>query len=140
MRSWSTAVDGDVHDPRSCARVARRIIRSGPKEAPSLCFTLDIYHPAESSAAGSFLATVGRRRRAGRQVTEADRWMTETAARPGEVMIPRLRWARRPEPSQADDWPHVRATHLGLAFDLFEARLETRSIVQLGKAGRDHQT
>lgn len=104
------------------------------EEAPSLCFTLDLYHPAESGAAGSFLATVGSRRRAGGQVTEADRWMTETAARPGEVMIPRLRWARRPEPLRTDDWSHVRAAHLGLAFDLFEARLETRPIAQLGEA------
>jgi hypothetical protein len=103
--------------------------------ASPLCFTLDLYHPAGSSASGSFLAAVGRRRRAGGQVLEAaDRWMTETAARPGEVMVPRLRWAKRPEPASEHDWSSVRATHLGFAFDLFEAHLEIRPLAALGDA------
>ena len=108
---------------------------SEDEEASALCFTLDLYHPAGSSASGSFLAAVGRRRRAGGQVLEAaDRWMTETAARPGEVMVPRLRWGKRPEPENENDWSSVRATHLGLAFDLFEARLEIRPLAALGDA------
>jgi hypothetical protein len=108
---------------------------SEDEEASPLCFTLDLYHPAGSSGSGSFLAAIGRRRRAGGQVLEAaDRWMTETATRPGEVMVPRLRWGKRFEPASEDDWSSVRATHLGLAFDLFEARLETRPLAALGEA------
>jgi hypothetical protein len=103
------------------------------EESP-LCFTLDIYHPEGSNNSGSFLTSMGRRRRAGGQVLDAgDRWMTETAARVGEVMVPRLRWAKRPEPLHDGDWSGVRATHLGLAFDLFDARLETRPANALGE-------
>lgn len=109
---------------------------SSEDEATSpLCFTLDLYHPADSTTSGQFLAAVGRRRRSGGQVLEAaDRWMTETAPRPGDVMVPRLRWSRRPEPASDADWTYVRATHLGLAFDLFNARLETRPTSELTDA------
>ena len=81
-------------------RCAADEIPSGEDEderEPNLCFTLDLYHPpASSSASGGFLLDVGRRRRSGGGVLDArDRWMTETARRPGEIIIPRLRWARR---------------------------------------------
>lgn len=102
-----------------------------------LCFTLDLYHPASSSASGRFLSAVGQRRRSGGGVLESsDRWMTETAVRPGAVLLPRLRWAKRPEPAsgKAEDWAAVRASHLGMIFDIFEAKLETRPLSTLGKA------
>ena len=88
----------------------------------NLCFTLDLFHPVGSSAAsGGFLSDVGRRRRSGGGVLEArDRWMTEAANRPGEMIIPRLRWARRNEASEP------RPAHISFAFDIFEARLEAR--------------
>ena len=61
--------------------------------------------------------------------------MTETAPRPGGVSLPRLRWARRPEPYLDDraSWSGVRAAHVGLIFDVFEARLEIRPLAELGE-------
>jgi hypothetical protein len=90
---------------------------------PNLCFTLDLFHPAASSAnSGGFLSDVSRRRRSGGGMLEArDRWMSETAGRPGEIMIPRLRWARRNEEAKPNP------AHLSFAFDIFEARLEARA-------------
>ena len=119
----------------------------GTKE---LCFTLDLFHPSAtprsdepvarmldaSTASGRFLANVGRRRRSGGGLLEIeDRWMTETAPRPGGVSLPRLRWARRPEPYLDDraSWSGVRAAHVGLIFDVFEARLEICPLAELGE-------
>jgi DNA phosphorothioation-dependent restriction protein DptH len=95
-----------------------------------LCFNLDLFHStAASSTSGAFLSNVGRRRRSGGGVLDAnDRWMTETARRPGEIIVPRLRWARRNEESESTP------AHVSLAFDVFEARLEPRSAASLGDA------
>ena len=96
-------------------------------ESP-LCFTLDLFHASRSSGAGQFLSTVGQRRRAGGQVLDSrDRWLAETATRPGEVLVPRLRWAKQEEPAIEDTaaWNQMRAAHVSLAFDLFETSLET---------------
>jgi DNA phosphorothioation-dependent restriction protein DptH len=100
----------------------------------ALCFTLDLFHaPNASSNSGGFLSNVGRRRRSGGGVLDAnDRWMTETARRPGEIIVPRLRWARRNEDSESTP------AHVSLAFDVFEARLEPRSNAQLGDARPIH--
>ena len=110
---------------------------------PNLCFTLDLYHPREStSTSGGFLTDVGRRRRSGGVILDArDRWMTETAGRPGEIIIPRLRWARREEPQEdndepGDEQPRPRPAHLSLAFDMFEARLEARPSDSLATEAR----
>lgn len=110
---------------------------------PNLCFTLDLYHPSDStSASGGFLTDVGRRRRSGGVVLDArDRWMTETAGRPGEIIVPRLRWARREEPRRDQDEPgseqaRPRPAHLSLAFDMFEARLEARPSDDLVREAR----
>ena len=110
---------------RALGGVLRDEIPSGEDEderEPNLCFTLDLYHPpASSSASGGFLLDVGRRRRSGGGVLDArDRWITETARRPGEIIIPRLRWARRDEDAEP------RPAHISLAFDIFQARLEAR--------------
>jgi DNA phosphorothioation-dependent restriction protein DptH len=105
-------------------------------ETSPLCFTLDLFHAEKSTTSGQFLTTVGRRRRAGGQMLEAqDRWMTDTAVRPGEVIVPRLRWAKRQEPAidDASSWARMRASHLSLAFDLFRARLETAPAATLGE-------
>ncbi|WP_212742100.1 ATP-binding protein [Sphingomonas sp. 3F27F9] len=93
-----------------------------------LCFKLDLIHPEEtSSISGKFLNAVGRRRRTGGGIVSAeDRWMTETARRPGEIVAPRLRWAKRSE----SDVP--RTSHLALAFDSFETRLTIRKAEELG--------
>lgn len=93
-----------------------------------LCFTLDLFHAPRSGGAGQFLSAVGQRRRAGGQVLDQrDRWLAETATRPGEVLVPRLRWAKHEEPSVDDDsaWARMRASHVSLAFDLFQTGLGT---------------
>jgi len=96
-------------------------------EAP-LCFTLDLFHAPEADGAGQFLSAVGQRRRAGGQVLDPrDRWLAETASRPGEVLVPRLRWAKHQEPPIEDElaWSRMRASHVSLAFDVFETSLGT---------------
>jgi DNA phosphorothioation-dependent restriction protein DptH len=100
------------------------LVAPGPSP---LCFTLDLFHAPRSTSAGQFLATVGQRRRAGGQVRDVqDRWMAETASRPGKVLVPRLRWGKQPEPAIEDEeaWTLMRAAHLSLAFDLFRTRLD----------------
>lgn len=99
---------------------------------PELCFSLDLYHPRSSTVgSGGFLSDVGRRRRSGGGVLDADdRWMTETAVRPGEIIVPRLRWARRDEGSE------LRPAHISLAFDIFDAKLEARKPNELSSEAR----
>lgn len=99
-------------------------------EAP-LCFTLDLFHAPQAGGAGQFLSAVGQRRRAGGQVLDPrDRWLAETASRPGEVLVPRLRWAKHQEPPIEDEhaWNRMRASHVSLSFDLFETSLGTVSL------------
>jgi hypothetical protein len=120
---------------RAPGAVLRDEIPSGEDDderEPNLCFTLDLYHPAGSSpASGGFLSDVGRRRRSGGGVLDArDRWMTETAGRPGDIIVPRLRWARRDEEAEP------RPAHISLAFDIFEARLEARPIDEFNTEAR----
>lgn len=99
------------------------------EEAKSpLCFTLDLFHAPSSAGAGHFLSAVGQRRRTGGPpLDQRDRWLAETAARPGEVLMPRLRWAKHEEPEidDADVWRRMRASHVSLAFDLFGTGLST---------------
>ncbi|MGY3532178.1 ATP-binding protein [Bradyrhizobium sp. USDA 4452] len=107
--------------------LAARGVDEDDEAASSLCFTLDLFHAANSTSAGQFLASVGRRRRAGGHVLDArDRWLADTAARPGEVLVPRLRWAKQEEPAIDNDaaWNDVRAAHVSLAFDLFRTELD----------------
>lgn len=109
------------------ALAARGLNEDDEAEAP-LCFTLDMFHAPEADGAGQFLSAVGQRRRAGGQVLDPrDRWLAETASRPGEVLLPRLRWAKHPEPAIDDEqtWDRMRASHVSLAFDLFETSLGT---------------
>jgi DNA phosphorothioation-dependent restriction protein DptH len=121
-------------DGATVARALGEVLREAhPSEEDEedltpLCFTLDLHHPSSSGASGRFLADVARRRRSGGGVIEAnDRWMTETASRPGGVMVPRLRWAKREENAEP------RASHISFAFDVFEARLETRPVAPLAE-------
>lgn len=106
---------------------ARGLNEDDEVEAP-LCFNLDLYHAPRADSAGQFLSEVGQRRRAGGQVLDPrDRWLAETASRPGEVLVPRLRWAKHEEPPINDEqtWSNMRASHVSLAFDLFETSLGT---------------
>src|SRR5690606_9616159 len=87
-----------------------------------------MFHAPQADGAGQFLSAVGQRRRAGGQVLDPrDRWLAETASRPGEVLVPRLRWAKHQEPPIDDErtWSRMRASHVSLAFDLFETSLGT---------------
>ncbi|MGJ5043081.1 ATP-binding protein [Bradyrhizobium sp. HKCCYLRH1062] len=107
--------------------LAARGVDEDDEAASSLCFTLDLFHAANPTSAGQFLANVGRRRRAGGHVLDArDRWLADTATRPGEVLVPRLRWAKHEEPAIEDDaaWNAVNAAHVSLAFDLFRTELD----------------
>ena len=122
-------------DGATVARALGETLRALTPEAddeedrePELCFQLDLIHSeANSSVSGKFLSAVGRRRRTGGGVLASqDRWMTETARRPGEIVVPRLRWAKRSE----CDAP--RSSHLALAFDIFETKLATRKVDELG--------
>lgn len=128
-------------DGMTVARALGQVLRSpnvaeGEDELVSpLCFTLDLFHPATFGASGQFLAMAGQRRRSGGGVLDAeDRRMAETAQRPGGVLLPRLRWAKRSEPdgTEPTEWAGVRVNHLALIFDIFEARLETRPMATLG--------
>lgn len=123
--------------PGDGATVARALGRTLRSLAPAtdddedreaeLCYQLDLVHPGSgSSASGKFLSAVGRRRRTGGGILASeDRWMTETCRRPGGIVVPRLRWAKRSE----TDPP--RSSHLALAFDIFETRLTTRKVDEL---------
>jgi DNA phosphorothioation-dependent restriction protein DptH len=107
--------------------VARGLNEDEEASSP-LCFTLNLFHGPNAKGAGQFLSSVGQRRRAGGQVLDPrDRWLSDTAARPGDVLVPRLRWAKNEEPpiDDAAAWSSVGSAHVSLAFDLFETHLAT---------------
>ena len=83
----------------------------------ALAFSLDLYPSEEQRAiAGRFIADAREKRRSGAGVLPAeDRWMLESLSRPGNVNMPRLRWARK-EPKDPDT-----AAHLAIAFDTFDS-------------------
>ena len=127
IQAWRAGDGMTVARALGQALAARGLNDDDEAESP-LCFTLDLFHASRSSGAGQFLSTVGQRRRAGGQVLDSrDRWLAETATRPGEVLVPRLRWAKQEEPAIEDTaaWNKMRAAHVSLAFDLFETSLET---------------
>ncbi len=130
-------------DGQTVARAMGKALRSQADwdeedgETSPLCFTLDLFHAPNSVASGRFLTTIGQRRRVGGQVLDVqDRWMTETAVRPGGVLVPRLRWAKRPEFDFEVEGGRKGsgATHLSLAFDMFSSRLEAVPSASLGDA------
>jgi DNA phosphorothioation-dependent restriction protein DptH len=127
VQAWRAGDGLTVARALGQALAARGLNDDDEADSP-LCFTLDLFHSPQSYCAGNFLSTVGQRRRAGGQVLDPrDRWLADTASRPGGVLVPRLRWARQEEP-QIDDsaaWNRVRASHISLAFDLFETSLAT---------------
>jgi DNA phosphorothioation-dependent restriction protein DptH len=112
-------------DGKTVARALGRVLDSSPEaedaEEKALCFTLDLHHPkATSWGSGRFLNDVGRKRRSGSGVAAEDRWMTETARRDGEIIVPRLRWALK------DETALLRPSHIAVAFDVFAPSLEVR--------------
>ncbi|HMW28566.1 MAG TPA: hypothetical protein PKE44_03240 [Plasticicumulans sp.] len=96
-------------------------------EWEKLAFDLELF-PADGrrAMAGRFLSTTAERRRSGAgAVPEEDRWLLDSAPRPGGVSLPRLAWARR-----ATATPETPA-HLALAFDIFESRIECVPLAQV---------
>ena len=89
-----------------------------PRTSPS--FSLDLYpSPEQRGIAGRFIAEARERRRSGAGILSSeDRWMLESVSLPGDVNIPRLRWARKEL-----DHPKT-ASHLAVAFDTFDSRVE----------------
>ena len=92
----------------------------GDEGERDLCFVLDLFaSEGRDDGAGRFLLDLARRRRSGAGAIDPDdRWMLETVPRPGEISIPRLRWARRGDQTPAAP------SHLAIAFDTFVSQLE----------------
>ena len=88
-------------------------------ELAARIFSLELYpSPEQRAVAGRFIAEAGEKRRRGAGVLSSDdRWMLESVSRPGEINLPRLRWARKE--TEAPDT----AAHLAVAFDTFESRV-----------------
>ncbi|WP_376775587.1 ATP-binding protein [Rhizobium laguerreae] len=140
IQAWRAGDGMTVARALGSALSARGLNGDDEAESP-LCFSLDLFHAPRSSGAGQFLSTVGQRRRAGGQVLDPrDRWLAETASRPGEVLVPRLRWAKQEEPELEDtaSWGKMRAAHISLAFDLFETSLETIPTTMISDARPFH--
>ena len=84
-------------------------------------FVLEFYPSAEQrerGIAGRFINQARERRRSGAGIlSPEDSWMLESVNLPGEVRLPRLRWARKEleQPSQA--------AHLAIAFDTLNSRV-----------------
>ncbi len=84
-------------------------------------FVLEFYPSTEQrerGIAGRFINQAREKRRSGAGVLSArDSWMLESLNLPGEVRLPRLRWARK-EVEQPR-----KAAHLAIAFDTLDSRV-----------------
>ena len=80
-------------------------------------FALELYPSTEQRAiAGRFIAEAQEKRRSRAGVVSSDdMWMLESLSLPGNINLPKLRWARKRE--QTPDT----AAHLAVAFDTFES-------------------
>ena len=82
-------------------------------------FVLEFYpslEQRERGIAGRFISEAREKRRSGAGVVSSDdSWMLESLNLPGEVRLPRLRWARKNK-EQPDT-----AAHLAIAFDTLES-------------------
>lgn len=116
---------------------------AGGELAPPRIFSLELYpSPEQRAVAGRFIAEAGEKRRRGAGVLSSDdRWMLESVSRPGEINLPRLRWARKEtEAPDTAAWQSTTpstasaqarketeapdtAAHLAVAFDTFESRV-----------------
>ena len=88
-------------------------------ETKATAFSLDLYPSAgQRGIAGRFISEAREKRRSGAGVLAGeDRWMLDSLSLPGQINMPRLRWARRERPQ-----PET-AAHLSIAFDMFESRV-----------------
>ncbi|MDE0069127.1 MAG: hypothetical protein OXO48_05395 [Caldilineaceae bacterium] len=84
-------------------------------------FVLEFYpspEQRERGIAGRFISEARERRRSGAGIVSSeDSWMLESLSLPGEVRLPRLRWARKDKED-----PNT-AAHLAIAFDTLDSRV-----------------
>ena len=111
---------------RSLGRVHERYRRASDDEdlnedsqETTSAFVLELYPSREQrGVAGRFIAEAQEKRRSGAGILSAeDYWMLESLNLPGDVSLPRLRWARK------DEQDPKTAAHLAVAFDTFESRV-----------------
>ena len=111
---------------RSLGRVHDRLGQTDDEDAgeeyqSAPCFSLEMY-PSEKQRgiAGRFIIEARERRRSGAGgVSTDDLWMLESLSLSGGVNMPKLRWARKDEPTPKT------AAHIAVAFDTFESRVVT---------------
>ena len=96
---------------------------AGGEPVTTRIFSLELYpSQGQRAVAGRFIAEAGEKRRRGAGVlSPGDRWMLESVSLPGDVNLPRLRWARKEGGEPAT------AAHLAVAFDTFESRIAQHS-------------
>ena len=82
-------------------------------------FILELYpSPEQRTIAGRFIAdALEKRRRGAVGLAPEDDWMLRSFPLPGNLIVPRLRWARKERQEPAT------AAHLAVAFDTFESRV-----------------
>ena len=89
-------------------------------------FVLEFYPSTEQrerGIAGRFINQARERRRSGAGVLSSkDSWMLESVNLPGEVRLPRLRWARK------DVEQPIQAAHLAIAFDTLDSRVVAEDV------------
>ena len=89
-------------------------------------FVLELYPSQEQrGVAGRFIAEAREKRRSGAGILSADdHWMLESLSLPGDVSLPKLRWARKDEQNPKT------AAHLAVAFDTFKSRVMVEDDMQ----------
>ena len=98
-------------------------------------FSLDLYPSFEQRGiAGRFITEACEKRRSGAgMLAPKDRWMLESLRLPGDVNMPRLRWARK-EPSVPGKAAEPEtAAHLAVAFDTFESEVRISNEAEMNR-------
>jgi DNA phosphorothioation-dependent restriction protein DptH len=97
-------------------------------------FVLELYpSDQQRGVAGRFLMQASERRRSGAGHTpREDRWMFQSYMSNNAVAVPKLRWAKRDREIPSPDT----ASHLSVAFDASETRIETIPIEELVSRSR----
>lgn len=95
-------------------------------------FVLELYPSHEQRVvAGRFLVELRQRRRAGAgSAPPEDRWLSESIVLPGDIVVPRLRWARK-ERGDPETPAHVAiANYLVLRLTEPDARALVRNVAR----------
>lgn len=91
------------------------------QQTQDISFSLEMFPTKlRQQVCGRFFTMIAERKRSGAgSVPEEDRWMLELSRRDGDVTVPKLYWAKRPN-EQPDS-----AAHLSVAFDTFDSQVIT---------------